>query len=113
MRSFLPTGWEGRLAPASGTTRLAGWARAEEMASRARNRTRTVAPLVLLWGSSGGEAGNGERVEEARQGDFESGETAIELGQLAGDLLGIGFRNAEHDFAGEGGEAALSLAIAG
>src|ERR1035438_3612546 len=113
MRSFLPTGWEGRLAAASGTTRLAGWARAEEMASRARNRTRTVAPLILLLGSSGGEAGNGQRVEEPRQGDFESGEAAIEVGQLAGDLLGIGFRSAEHDSTREGGEATLSLAIAG
>src|ERR1017187_3232657 len=113
MRSFLPTGWEGRLAPASGTAGLAVWARAEEIASRARNRTRTVAPLILLLGSSGGEAGNGQRVEQARQGDFESGETAIKLGQLAGELLGIGFRSAEHDFASEGGEATLSLAIAG
>src|ERR1035438_3663075 len=112
MRSFLPTAWEGRLAPVSGTARMADCARAEETEISTTSRTRTVAPLLLLLENVDFDAGNGQRVEQTRQGDFEGGQTPVECGQFAVVIAGAAVGGAQHDLAGEGGEAAGTLAIA-
>src|ERR1035438_9855862 len=112
MRSFLPTAWEDRLAPVSGTARLAGWARAEEREIRITSRTRTVAPLLLRLGNIDFDAGHRQRVEQTGQGDFEGGKTPVECGQFAVVIVGVAVGRAQHDLAGEGGEAAAGSSTA-
>src|ERR1035437_9072473 len=112
MRSFLPMGWEGRLAPASGMARRAGCASAEERKIRMTNRRRTAIPLFLLLESVDFEAGQSQRIEESRQGDFEVGKTALQEGKVATKIVATAVRSAQHDLAGEGGQAARTLAIA-